>query len=74
MQFPQYRKYSNNKNYFKILSPDEFEEIQIIGSRRHKRIVKAELYPEKMFVRDLLLPETDHILVISETDYYSGET
>ncbi|MCD6068641.1 MAG: hypothetical protein K0S33_3467 [Bacteroidetes bacterium] len=73
IQFPQYRKYSNNKNYFRILSPVEFEEIQLIGSRQLKRKVTAELFPEKNFIMDLLLLNSPDIVVIDAAEFGKQE-
>ena len=52
--FPQYRKYSNNKNYFKLINENEFIEISIIGSRiiSHKHQVK--IYPDRLLFNDLI--------------------
>lgn len=52
--FPQYRKYSNNRNFFKISSPDEFEEISFIGNKRIVRSYKATILPDRNLVHDLL--------------------
>ncbi len=54
MTFPAYRKYSNNKNFFKIINETEFEEISFIG---HRTIVLnhiAKIFPDKIFISDLL--------------------
>jgi predicted nuclease of restriction endonuclease-like RecB superfamily len=71
IQFPQYRKYSNNKNYFKICSATEFEEVQVIGSKSIKRQVVAVQFPEKMFIMDLVLVKDETIEVIMEGEYKS---
>ena len=55
IQFPVYRKYKNGKNLFKILSPDEFEELQVVGSKVILKKTRATQYPELLFVQDMLL-------------------
>jgi hypothetical protein len=69
MKFPVYRKYKNNKSYFKIINALVFEEVQLIGSKRMIRQTKAVLYPEKLFIRDLLL--NYHMMAdeITEAEY-----
>jgi hypothetical protein len=69
IQFPQYRKYSNNKNYFRIVSASEFEEIQVIGSKHIKRQVTATQFPEKLFITDLLLLNSPDMVKIDEGEY-----
>lgn len=62
IQFPQYRKYSNNKNFFKIISPKEFEEIQVIGSKKLHRKVVATQFPEMNLIIDLVTLANEFIL------------
>ena len=69
INFPVYRKYKNNKSYFKIMNPRSFEEIQVIGSKKIIKIIEATLYPEIMFVSDLLLHYHEMADEINEADY-----
>ena len=71
INFPVYRKYKNNKSYFKIMNASEFEEIQVIGSRRVLRHTVAKLYPEKIFIQDLLLNYAEMADEISAEEYES---
>lgn len=71
MHFPVYRKYKNNKSYFKIIHPRLFEEIQIIGSRRIIKEIEAKLFPELNFVRDLLIDYSQMAEEITEDEYLS---
>ena len=52
--FPQYRKLSNNKSFYKILSEHSFEEIQIVGSSVITTKTTATKYPEIVRVNDML--------------------
>jgi hypothetical protein len=54
IQFPVYRKYKNGKSYFKIISRNEFEEIQILGSKKIINTIKAVQLPEMNHVYDLV--------------------
>lgn len=67
--FPQYRKYSNNKSYFKIISADEFEEVQLMGSKKIIHQVKAKAYPEKLYIQDMLNCEESRWIKIEEEEY-----
>ena len=69
INFPVYRCYKNQKTYFKILNPREFEEIQIIGKLKKHRTIKAEQFPEINFIRDLLLNYSEMAIEINEKDY-----
>ena len=52
--FPTYRKYKNNKHFFKIINASEFDEISFIGSKA--MVVKhiAKILPDRNFISDLL--------------------
>jgi uncharacterized pyridoxamine 5'-phosphate oxidase family protein len=52
--FPLFRKYSNNKNYFKIMSSNEFIEISVIGNKVVLKKIEAKIYPDKLFISDLI--------------------
>jgi len=66
--FPVYRKYKNNKNYFKILSRLEFEEKQIIGNKVIVTKVHAYQFPEMNLIKDLIL-NREIADEISESEY-----
>ena len=69
IDFPVYRKYKNNKRYFKIINPLLFEEIQVIGKRYVIKQTEAKLFPEKIFVRDLIVNQGQMAAVITEKEY-----
>ena len=69
IHFPVYRKYKNNKSYFKIIHPRLFEEVQIIGRRKIIKQIEAKLFPEVLFVRDLVLNYSEMADEISEKQY-----
>ena len=52
--FPVYRKYTNKRIYFKILSENEFEEIQFIGKKAVTYFIEAKQYPEKLRIMDMI--------------------
>jgi hypothetical protein len=73
INFPVYRKYKNNKSYFKIIQADLFEEIQIIGSKKIVKQTKATQYPEMVFIRDLVFNYTEMALEITEEEYLQSK-
>jgi hypothetical protein len=54
MNFPVYRKYSNNKSYFLITSLTAWTEYKLVGKRYVKFDFIANQFPEKLFIQDLL--------------------
>jgi len=54
MIFPIYRKLSNEKSYYKILSLESLIELQKIGSKTKKHNLIAQQFPEKLFIQDLI--------------------
>jgi hypothetical protein len=71
LPFPQYRKYLNNKGYFKILSEKEWEEIQIIGSKKTINQFTATIFPDKNFLHDLTYNYQTNWVEIEEAEYDS---
>jgi hypothetical protein len=54
MEFPTYRKYKNNRNFFKIINENEFEEISFIGSKVVVTKHLAKILPDRNLIADLL--------------------
>ncbi len=69
IKFPQYRKYLNGKNYFKILSANHFEEIQRLGSQYLRQSHEVKILPDRNFLQDLLVNYHSFALVISQEEY-----
>jgi hypothetical protein len=57
IKFPLYRKYKNSKSYFKILGPEVFQEIKLFGSRYAISHFEAKIYPDRLFIHDLVSNE-----------------
>jgi len=55
--YPVYRKYSNNKSYFKVLGPALFEEVQIIGRYYTEHLYEAKILPDRNFIADMIAME-----------------
>lgn len=69
INFPVYRKYKNNKSYFKIINLRLFEEIQIMGSKKKIQLIEAKMYPEICFINDLLMNYFEMAEELSEQEY-----
>lgn len=54
MDFPQYRKLSNDRSYYRINSNDHFDELQLMGERVFLHSIKADKYPEKLRIMEML--------------------
>lgn len=52
--FPQYRKLSNNKVYYRINSLRQFDEIQLIGKSARFHTIEAQQYPEMLKIHEML--------------------
>ena len=52
--FPTYRKYKNNKHFFKIINQSEFEEISFIGKKVIVTKHLAKILPDRNLISDLL--------------------
>ena len=69
MLYPQYRKYKNNKSYFKISSTTSFEEVQVFNNTYTLHLFEAKILPDRNFIHDLTFQYHNYCDVISENDY-----
>lgn len=67
--YPQYRKYKNNKSYFKIDSPEEFEEVQILTKTNKLYRFKASILPDRNYIYDLTFNYEDFAELITKEEY-----
>lgn len=52
--FPQYRKLSNGKTFYKIKDAKSFDEVQLMGTKRLIYSTIASQYPEMLRIKDML--------------------
>jgi len=69
MEFPQYRKYSNNKGFFKVLSLEKFEEIQIMGAKSFHTVFEAKTFVDRNLIQDMLDCKEGRWLTIESREY-----
>jgi hypothetical protein len=69
INFPVYRKYKNNKSYFKIINPRKFEEIQVVGTKKIIRNQEVALYPDLLFIKDLVFDYSERADEITAEEY-----
>jgi hypothetical protein len=67
--FPIYRKAAGGRSYYKILSLTEVLELQIIGTRYTWHHLLANIYPEKVFIGDLIDCTNNSFIRIMEEEY-----
>jgi hypothetical protein len=67
--YPQYRKYPNNRSFFKIISEKEWEEIQLIGSRFILHTYEVKILPDRNFIYDMTFDYENNWEKISEEEY-----
>jgi len=69
IHFPIYRKYKNNKRFYKIINSREMEELQIIGTKTVINHLIAKQHPEVMLINDLIENNGDFAVEITEEEY-----
>ena len=69
MHFPIFRKYKNNKHFFKIISVNEFEELSFIGKKLMITKHKASILPDRNFISDLIHDVGNICEIASEEEY-----
>lgn len=71
MTFPQYRKYPDNRAFFKIISETEFEEISFLGTKQILTKIVAQTYAERIYISDMIDNSSVFYEVISQEEYDS---
>ncbi len=67
--YPLYRKYANNSSYFKVVSPEKFEEIQVLGNKKSIHIIEAKILPDRNYINDLTYNYKNHWVICLEKEY-----
>jgi hypothetical protein len=68
--FPQFRKLSNDKSFYKIVDNRHFEEKQCIGKQVFSLKITAEQYPEIIRIQDMLSC-ADGFVLSTEVEFLS---
>jgi len=69
MNFPVYRKYPNDKSYFRITSKDRFDELKVTGSLIELYLFEAKIHPDRMFISDMMAMENGHWVESSASEF-----
>ncbi len=69
INYPEYRKYPHERTYFKIVSADEWEEIQVMGSKYSLHQFKAAILPDRNYIYDLTFDYEKNWVKIEEEEY-----
>ena len=71
IKYPQYRKYNNNKSFYKIISSEKFEEIQVFGNKITFYNFEAKILPDKNYIYDLTFNYKKYWVVCEESEFES---
>lgn len=71
--FPVYRKYKGIPVWFKLIDDRHFMEIKQVGSRFVSHSVRAEQYPEMLFIQDMIACQDDRWEVVDESAFKQVE-
>ena len=74
MDYPIYRKMRDASNYYRIVSPDRFVELQRIGERWVMHHVVATMYPEKVRVMEMVGMDDGRYELLDEAEWNKIET
>jgi hypothetical protein len=67
--YPQYRKYTNNLAYFKLISASEWEEIRVLGNKLMLHQFKAAILPDRNYIHDMTYAYENHWVAITASEY-----
>jgi hypothetical protein len=55
------------------MNENQFEQVQVIGSKKVVKVVQAEQFPEKLFIRDLIFDYDSMADEISASEYEASK-
>jgi len=67
--YPVYRKYDGNRSIFKITSPKDFTEVQVMGTRFFFHEIKAKTFPDFQMIVDMINLHNNHWLPATEKEF-----
>jgi len=67
--FPQYRKFSNHKTWFKIISETEMQELKVLGGFYNHSVFKAVTFVDRNLISDMIFNLDHHWEVITEYEF-----
>jgi hypothetical protein len=67
--YPQYRKFSHHKTWFKILSETEMEELKVLGKFYNHTSFKAQTFVDRNLINDMIMNVDNHWEVVNETEF-----
>lgn len=68
-EFPIYRKYSDHKRFFKITNYEHFVELSIMGNYYQLSDFRAQILPDRNFIRDMIDNEGGYWNTSSAEEY-----
>lgn len=69
IEFPLYRKYSNNHSFFKVISNASFEEIKKTPKGYTFHLFEIKILPDRHLIHDMIFDFEPHWQVITEEEY-----
>lgn len=69
MDYPIFRKYDNNRSFFKVVSATEFIEIQVMGATYFKYEMKAKILPDFHLINDMISLHNGHWISSTEIEF-----
>ena len=67
--YPQFRKYSHGRTYFKIISSSEWEELHITKDKTSIHSFTAKILPDRNYIHDLTFDYEKNWIAIGEEEY-----
>ncbi len=73
VKFPIFRKYASGTSFFKVISFEEMEEVQVIGSRKWVHLLKATTYPDRVKIMEVIAGDENLFASLSEAEYHQSK-
>lgn len=71
--FPVYRHYADRLTWFRVDSPSSVYELKRMGIYFSMTHIEAKLYPERVFINDLIECAGEHIMTATAEEFEQVE-
>ncbi|MEX2595621.1 MAG: hypothetical protein WEC59_01735 [Salibacteraceae bacterium] len=71
LEFPVYRKYPNEKSFFKIIDESHFIEIKLTGKQPEVHHFEAKILPDRNFIQDMLNMHGGYWVICTSEEFES---
>jgi hypothetical protein len=73
MKYPVFRKYPNDRSFFKVIDESHFVEVKLTGNRAELHHFEANILPDRNFIQDMINMSEGHWVESTEDEFEASK-